>query len=190
VSRSHPGTLVLGLGNPILTDDGVGIHVARAVAARLRSQPDLADGVGFAEASVGGLRLLELVAGYERVILVDAIQTPDGLPGDIYRFSPAESLGAGGDDPRSSLDRDYSNRPRCSSYGTMHAGSTHDLSLQGALAWGRHNGMALPDDDDILIVAVEAQDVLTFGETCTPAVAAAIPRAAATVFGLLRDLNR
>lgn len=190
MSDSHPCTLVLGLGNPILTDDGVGIHVARAVVSRLTSHPDLAEGIRFAEASVGGLRLLELLAGYERVILVDAIQTPNGVPGDIRRFSLEKSLEAGGADPRSSLHPDGSGTMRCSDRSTMHAGSTHDLSLQGALAWGRQNGMALPADDDILIVAVEAQDVLTFGETCTPAVAAAISRAADLVFGLLKDSNR
>jgi Ni,Fe-hydrogenase maturation factor len=48
-----PKTLVLGLGNPILTDDGVGIHVVRAAAARCVS----ANGVTFTEASVGGLQL-------------------------------------------------------------------------------------------------------------------------------------
>jgi hydrogenase maturation protease len=175
---------VLGLGNPILTDDGVGIHVARAVMSRLNAHSDLAGDVGFAEASVGGLRLLELLVGYERVILVDAIQTSSGWPGDIYRLSLGESLRAasaseGG--PFSWLDRN--------SVSTMHAGSTHDLSLQGALAWGRKNGMALPADDDILIVAVAAQDVLTFGEACTPAVAAAIPRAVDLILGLLEDLN-
>jgi hydrogenase maturation protease len=157
----YPSTLVLGLGNPILTDDGVGIHVARAVASRLASDPVLANGVHFAEASVGGLRLLEFLAGYDRVILVDAIQTPNGLPGNVCRLSPS--------DLQSSL----------------HAGSTHDLSFQGALAWGRQTGMALPDDDDIRIVAIKAQDVLTFGETCTPAVAAAIPRGVELVLALL-----
>jgi hydrogenase maturation protease len=159
------------LGNPILTDDGVGIHVARAVASRLSLHPDRAEGVRFAEASVGGLRLLEVLAGYDRVILIDAIQSPDGLPGDICQLLPGRlvEVGAGG---------------RCS--GTMHAGSTHDLSLQGALAWGRQTGMALPDDEDIFIVAIEAQDVLTFGETCTPAVVGAILRAVDLVFGLLK----
>jgi hydrogenase maturation protease len=182
VSDSHPGTLVLGLGNPILTDDGVGIHVARAVAARLGPRTASANGVDFAEASVGGLRLLELLAGYKHVILVDAIQTPNGLPGDIRRLSLGKPLETdGGGSIFSSLRGDCNN--------TLHAGSTHDLSLPGALAWGRQNGMELPADDAILIVAVEAQDVLTFGETCTPAVAEAVPRAAGLVFGLLKDLN-
>ena len=56
-------TLVLGLGNPILSDDGVGIHVVREVAAR-----SLPNWVTCTEASVGGLRLLEVLAGYERAI--------------------------------------------------------------------------------------------------------------------------
>jgi hydrogenase maturation protease len=140
-------TLVLGLGNPILTDDGIGVYVVRKLAAR-----PLPEHVTCIEASVGGLRLLEIITGYERVIMVDAVQTADGRPGDIYH------LHAG--DLRASL----------------HAGSTHDLSFSGALRLGRSMGMALPDDENILILAVEVEDVLTFGEECTPAVQAVIPR--------------
>jgi hydrogenase maturation protease len=151
-----PKGLVLGLGNPILTDDGVGVHVVRAVADRWSG-----DSVDFQEASVGGLRLLEVIAGYERLLLVDAIQTPDGAPGQIYRLAA--------DDPRASL----------------HAGSTHDLSFRGALAWGRQLGLALPPDDAITIIAIEAEDVLTFGEALTPVVAAAVPRAIEAVLAEL-----
>lgn len=142
-------TLVLGLGNPILTDDGVGIHVVRAAATLCGP----ASGVAFAEASVGGLRLLDLLAGYERVVLVDAIQTREGPPGTIYR------LGTG--DLQASL----------------HAGTSHDLSLPAALALGRRLGMRLPADGGLTILAVEVEDVLAFGEHCTPAVERAIPRA-------------
>lgn len=149
-------TLVLGLGNPILTDDGVGIYVVREVAARCQQE-----GLGFAEASVGGLRLLDHLAGYERVIMVDAIQTRDGKPGEIHRLLP--------NDLQASL----------------HSGSTHDLSLPGALALGRGIGMTLPDDGGMVIVAVEVEDVLTFGEACTPEVAAAIPRAVQMVLAEL-----
>jgi hydrogenase maturation protease len=150
-------TLVLGLGNPILTDDGIGIHVVQEMATR-----PLPNNVTCAEASLGGLRLLEIVAGYERLILVDAIQTADGRPGDIYRLS--------GNDLRASL----------------HAGSTHDLSFSGALRLGRGMGLALPDNENILILAIEVVDVLTFGEECTPEVVAAIPRAVEAVLAELR----
>lgn len=151
-------TLILGLGNLILTDDGIGVYVVRAVADRWTVVVRSAGAsVEFQEASVGGLRLLEVIAGYDRLILVDAIQTPDAAPGQIHRLSV--------DDLRTSL----------------HAGSTHDLSFQGALAWGRRMGMALPPDDAISIIAIEVEEVLTFGEALTPAVAAAVPDAVDTV---------
>jgi len=155
-------TLLLGLGNPILTDDGIGVYVVRAVAARWTGAARSAGAsVEFQEASVGGLRLLEVIAGYDRLILVDAIQTPGVPPGQIHRLST--------DDLRKSL----------------HAGSTHDLSFQGALAWGRRMGMVLPPDDAITIIAVEAEDVLTFGEALTPALTAALPDAAEAVLAEL-----
>lgn len=151
-------TLVLGLGNPILTDDGVGIHVVRRAAAAFHRSD-----VTFAEAAVGGLRLLELIAGYDRLILVDAIQTSAGRPGEIHRLR----IG----DLRAS----------------RHAGSTHDLSFQEAIAWGRRLGMALPADEAISIIAIEAEDVLSFGETLTPAVAAAVPAASKELLEELED---
>jgi hydrogenase maturation protease len=146
------------MGNPILTDDGVGIYVVAEVAKRVQR-----DDVDCAEASVGGMRLLSVIAGYGRVILVDAIQTPGGRPGDILHLR--------------------SDDLRCS----MHAGCTHDLSLAGTLALGRGLEMALPDDDHFSIVAVEVEDVLTFSEECTPVVAAAIPRAAEEVVAMLGE---
>jgi hydrogenase maturation protease len=152
-------TLVLGLGNPILTDDGVGIHVVRATARRCSR----VDSVVFDEASVGGLRLLDLLAGYERVILVDAIQTRDGQPGRIYRLGPGDLQAS------------------------IHSGSTHDLSLPGALDLGRRLGMNLPGDEDLTILAVEVEDVLTLGETCTPAVTGSIPRAVEATLAALRE---
>ena len=141
-------TLVLGIGNPILRDDGIGIYVARAAEAAYDK-----DDVDFCEASVGGLRLLNVINGYERVIMVDAIMMRDGRPGDIYRMGPNEL---------------------CAS---LHADCSHDMSLPVALALGRELGMVLPDDENFVILAVQVEDVINFGEECTPKVEAAIPRA-------------
>lgn len=151
-------TLILGLGNPILTDDGVGIHVVRALRART-----LPPGVLFAEAGIGGLRVLEEIAGYERVILVDAILTPGGRPGEITLLEPR--------DLRTSL----------------HSGSAHDLSFTIALELGRGLGMEIPEDAHIKVVAIQAEDVQTLGEKMTPAVEASIPRALEAVLEVLRD---
>ena len=143
------------MGNTILCDDGVGIYVVQEAEKRYRR-----DGVDFMDASVGGMRLLDAIAGYDRIIMVDAIKTAEGSPGDIRRLHP-------GDLP------------------TLHSGSTHDLSLTGALALGRRMGMKLPADEDFVIIAVEVEEVWTFGEECTLAVAEAIPRAVEAVLAEL-----
>jgi hydrogenase maturation protease len=150
IQQPTPRTLVLGLGNPILTDDGVGIHVVREAASRTIHHAFHSDPT-FLEASVGGLRLLDVLAGFDAVIVVDAIQTRSGRPGDVYRLHPGD------------LQQ------------SLHSGSSHDLSLAGALALGRRLGIKLPDDKSITILAVEVEDVLTFGEACTARVARAVP---------------
>jgi hydrogenase maturation protease len=152
-------TLVLGMGNTILCDDGVGIYVVQEAARRCQR-----DDVEFADASVGGMRLLDVIAGYDRIIMVDAIKTADGKPGDIRRLNP-------GDLP------------------TLHSGSSHDLTLIGALALGRGMGMKLPGDEDFDIIAIEVEEAWTFGEECTPAVAEAIPRAVQMVLDKLSDIS-
>jgi hydrogenase maturation protease len=143
------------MGNTILCDDGVGIYVVQEAAKRFRR-----DAVDFTETSVGGMRLLDVIVGYDRIVMVDAIKTADGKPGDIRRLHP-------GDLP------------------TLHSGSTHDLSLIGALALGRGMGMKLPADEDFIIIAVEVEEVWTFGEECTLAVAEAIPCAVEAVLAEL-----
>jgi hydrogenase maturation protease len=140
-------TLILGLGNPLVTDDSVGLRVAAELRTRLAGRPD----VDVEEDYWGGLRLMERMAGYDRAIIVDAIQS-GAPPGTIHLLSP-------GDVP------------------TQRSASSHDMNLPTALALGRQAGIHLPEDRSILLVGIEAEDILTFGERCTPAVAAAVPQA-------------
>lgn len=144
---------VIGLGNPILMDDGVGIYAVRLVQQWLPPQAD----VPIAELAVGGLDLMEAMIGYDRVILVDAIWQPQHPPGTILQFT-AEALPD-----------------------TMNSASAHDIDLPGALAAGRRMDVQLPVDAAIDIVAVCASEVLTFGERPTPPVWAAVPQVAARV---------
>jgi hydrogenase maturation protease len=79
-------TLVLGIGNPILTDDGVGIEIARRIE---QHNPD----VVVEETNEAAIALLDLVMDYERLIIIDSIMTEDGQPGKLYKlgledFSP------------------------------------------------------------------------------------------------------
>lgn len=68
-----PGILVLGIGNVLMGDEGVGVRVAEYVHAA-----GLPPGVAAVDGGTGGLHLLSLLTGHEAVVLVDA--TLDGRP--------------------------------------------------------------------------------------------------------------
>ncbi len=150
-------TLIIGLGSPLLTDDSVGLHVARRLAELLAGRP----GVEVVEDYRGGLQLMERLTGYDRAVVVDAIVT-GAEPGTLHRLRP-------GDIP------------------TQKSASAHDVNLPTALELGRQLGARLPADENILLVGVEAEDILTFGERCTPKVEAAIPRAVEAVLAALSE---
>jgi hydrogenase maturation protease len=71
--------LILGFGNPILTDDAIGIRVAQELEEEF---PDLA----VAATSEAGLSLLEQVTGYDKLVIIDSIKTGRGKPGELYRL--------------------------------------------------------------------------------------------------------
>jgi hydrogenase maturation protease len=150
-------TLILGLGNPLLRDDSVGLRVARELRPALIGRDD----VEVAEEVCGGLRLMERMVGYDRAILIDAIRS-GRPPGTVLAVDPRQIP-------------------------TQHSASSHDVTLLQALALGRHSGARLPPDDQLRVIAIEAEDVETFGEDMTAAVEAAVPRAAARV---LAELDR
>jgi hydrogenase maturation protease len=79
------GTLILGLGNPILSDDRIGLLVARRLG-------ELLPGVDVEEASIAGMAMLDIISGYGRLVVVDSVMTGKGQPGDLYRMS-LEDLG-------------------------------------------------------------------------------------------------
>jgi len=140
-------TLLIGLGNSLLTDDAVGPAVARAVVERLA-----AGEAELAELSVGGLELVERLVGCERAVIIDAIQTEGGRIGDCRRL-------------------DFAAAPQ----GRTSA-LTHRLDLAAGLELGRRLGWQLPER--LAVYVVEVADPYTFGETMTPAVQAAVARAA------------
>ncbi len=167
-------TLVIGLGNPILTDDGVGVKVAYAVEKALEmngasnggAKIDYHSSIDVTEASVGGLRLMEMMIGYDRVIIIDALTTIDAPPGTVHylALSDLEAISP-----------------------TQHSASAHDASLVTALNSGRRMGLPLPDD--ISIYAVSVENIIDFSDTPTPAVERAIPQVTAAVLEELRQMS-
>jgi hydrogenase maturation protease len=151
-------TLVLGLGNPIVSDDSVGLRVAEHLKIRLADRSD----IEVSEDYWGGLRLMERLAGYSRAVVIDAICT-GAPPGTLHRLTPDD-------------------------IGTQRSASAHDVNLATALAFGRLSGVTLPDNRHIILVGVEAEDILNFGERCTSAVEAAILPAVEMVIGILDEI--
>ncbi len=138
--------LVLGVGNVIVRDDGVGVYTVRELADRVR--PGTCD---VEETDVAGIELIDLLAGYKRVLIIDAIKTDGGTPGMVYRRTIED------------FER------------TVHLANIHGINLPTAVEIGRRLGIPMPDE--IVILAIEADNITEFGETMTDAVTAAVPTA-------------
>lgn len=146
-----PHGIVIGLGNPILGDDGVGWRVTEEVGRLLE---DRAAGPDLDRLAVGGLALMERLEGYDHAVIVDASQSGEVPIGTVRRLRLDELA-----DPTAG-----------------HTTSAHDVSLATALAAGRALGAHLPDRIDLVVV--EIPQSYDFGETLSPEVAAAVPHAA------------
>jgi hydrogenase maturation protease len=156
-SRSS-SVLVLGLGNPILGDDGVGWRVASEVKERTR---EINPPIEVDWASFGGLRLMERMLGYQRVILIDAAQTGQHPIGAVH-LCALEDLA----DPM-----------------LGHTASAHDASLGISLRMADAMGEVVPSRVEVL--TVEIPSALEFSEELTPQVAASIPLAIRKALELL-----
>lgn len=152
-------TLVFGLGNTILSDDGVGIKVVRELARRADTGPD----VEFREGSVGGLAILDEIAGFDRLLLVDSIKTAGGKPGDFYKLDCA----------------DFSS--------SEHLSGLHGVDFATAVELGRRFGYRMPSEIDIY--AVEVEDNITFSDSCTGKVTSCIPKIVQTLEGELKEIR-
>lgn len=80
MKKKH-GIVVIGLGNPILGDDAVGLVVASELKSRL------GDLVDIVELCAGGLAVAEAMLGYRKAIIVDALVEGDAIPGKILRLT-------------------------------------------------------------------------------------------------------
>lgn len=138
-------TIVIGLGNPLLSDDGLGIRAASLLRQRLCDD----DRVDVIEAYTGGLNLMELMVGYERAVVVDALTSGHHTPGTLVELG---------------LDDLLTSR---------NTRSTHDASLAVALETGKLLGLRLPGS--IFFFGIEAGNAKDFGELLTDQVDQALP---------------
>ena len=153
-------TLILALGNPILSDDGV----AHKIADRIQEHLEDASGASenqyeIIKSSAATMDIIPKLAGYDRLVVIDAIQLGDVPVGTVHKLH---------------LD-DFAS--------TIRRSSPHDINFATALQMGKELGYHLPAD--VRIYGIEVQELSRFSEDLSPQVAEKLPEIAEDI---LRDL--
>lgn len=133
-------TLLLGLGNELYGDDAVGIHVVRKIKEESQNQPTGAfpqDDISMEECALSGLALLDLIIGYDRIVLVDTIKRESPCPGRIHLLEEGDIRAVPGPSP-------------------------HYVSIPQMVEIGRRLGLHMPSR--IQVVAIEAKNIYHLGE--------------------------
>ncbi len=147
-------TLVLGLGNDLLSDDAIGILAARELKHQAPLKAEIV------ECNLTGLGLLDLLSGYRKAIIIDAVRTSRVRPGTIIDIDPN--------------DLDAIPNP-----------SPHYTGLPEMIAIAGQLNLEFPDE--IKILAIEVADPLTIGGGLSKPVAEALERVVHRVKTCLQD---
>jgi hydrogenase maturation protease len=114
---------VIGIGNSLASDDGVGIEIVRELGRELRDER-----VAFMECERGGLDLLDMLTGFDLAMIVDAAKTGVHPPGHVAVVS------------------------LCRPYASSGFRSLHTIDLHSTMAFGATMGMQLPDEVRVIAV--------------------------------------
>ena len=135
-------TLILALGNPILSDDGVAREVADRLEECLHSSlGEKAKQYDIIKSSGATMDIVPQLAGYQRLAVIDAVQLGLGPPGTMYRL-------------------DFSDLAS-----TVQPSSPHDINFATALEIAKTWGYHIPPD--IRIYGIEVKELLRFSGSCT-----------------------
>ena len=132
--------LILGLGNPILSDDGVGLLLTKNLEGKI-------PGVDVASITLAGLELLDILAGYDHVFLIDAATGTGGGPGEMKEISDGT--------------------------GALHLFTSHGVNFFEILKIGRDSGLKMPEP--AVVFGIEIGNATDFGTSLSPALLSALP---------------
>lgn len=155
-------TLILGLGNELYGDDGVGLEVIRQLENRpalekLKQKHPLT----LEASNLTGLKLLDIITGYDVLIIIDTIKTSQPHTGRIKVLDGSQLRHIPGPSP-------------------------HYVSIPQMINLGRELGLPMPRV--VKIIAVEAKDIYHLGEGLTPEMQAAITRIIQTLTQVLTEV--
>ena len=129
--------LVLGIGNELLMDAGIGPKLVKKLQNFLPSGK-----IDYRTSLLGGMEIIELMKGYDELIIIDGIVTEDGVPGTVYSM----------------------NYPHNKS--TLHLSNAHDISFDMSVKLARR--LNIPFPQKIRIIAVEIVEDKVFSESLSP----------------------
>lgn len=141
-------TIILGLGNPILSDDSVGLRVVDKIEEILSP----INNVDFSKVASSGIEILDIISGYNRLILIDVIKTGMAEIGTINKYDVL----------------DFKN--------SIHLSSPHQLNFPSVIEFAKKIGIPIPEVIDIFTIEVE--DIYTFAEECSSKIKKKIPKIA------------
>jgi len=153
-------TIILGIGNPILGDDGIGVHVARELRKKIKETSDLV----IDEAQTGGMNLVDLIRGFDQAILIDAVSIKNEAHASIKRYDITEIE-------------------------TVHSCNPHDVNLVEAIEVSKRIGdVQIPKE--IIIIGVNLKRIPTeFSESLSQEIQKTIPVVMNMVLSEIVDKN-
>ena len=150
-------TIIIGVGNPILSDDGVGIHVAKQIKQRINNPNIIVE-----EALTGGMNLLDLILGYDKAIIIDSVKTYTGQDGEVHKYQLSE-------------------------ISKIHSCNPHDISLAEAITLATKLGEEHIPNEIIIIGISMTKMQYEFGEHLSEKFTAAIPIAVEMVLAEINN---
>lgn len=156
--------LVLGMGNDLYGDDGVGLHVVRLLKdewadGAMSGEPS--SSVEFVECFLSGAALLDVVHGYDALVVIDTIMKAEPITGRISILDTVDIRDFPGPSP-------------------------HYVSVPQVLAIGREIGLNMPRT--VVIIAVEAKDLFRLGERLSEDMYTRLPDILVAAKGVLHRL--
>jgi len=145
------------MGNTILNDDAIGIIIVRYLSTHLKN----ISGIDFKETSWGGFRIIDLMRGYDYVIIMDSIKTEKSFPGHIHHLKTSDLLH------------------------TLRLNSYHDINFITAIKLAEALNEKMPPAIDIL--AIEVENNFTIVEKLSNEIKESIFECSKGVLNLLKD---
>jgi hydrogenase maturation protease len=152
-------TLILGMGNTLISDDGIGIVTLRYLEKILSHESDIT----FCETSWGGFRIIDLLEGFDYAVVIDAIKTNNKPIGYIYQYKPSDLLP------------------------TLRLTSYHDINFITALNLAETMEAKIPSDIDIF--AIEVEENRCINETINPSLWDSIVECSRKIVEKLNEKN-